>query len=279
MQISYRQGILRGQVDLIFLTKQFLQASGLSVNIVVSDTALIATAAASVKNYLIREEYSVNSAWTGLPAVGTSILYWDINLSTGAITRGHFKGNFRVATVAPVAPGVPSAASFPGVPVSTPSVPAAPAAPAAAPAVIQNAPVQPWEQQAAAAPAVAPQVLQAPAVEAPAPVAAPVAPVVADPFAGWTPEQISTWVAQNPTHPLAIERAAQAAPVAPAASVAPVTPEPAAPAQPAWASAEVAPVQAAAAPAAASAPAVAEPAHPAQAAVPPWQVPAGTPAA
>ena len=187
------------------------------------------------------------------------------------------------APAAPVAPGVPSAASFPGVPVSTPSVPsaapAAPAAPAAAPAVIQNAPVQPWEQQAAAAPAVAPQVLQAPAVEAPAPVAAPVAPVVADPFAGWTPEQISTWVAQNPTHPLAIERAAQAAPAAPVAPVAPANPEPATPAQPAWANAEVAPVQAAAAPAAATAPAVAEPAHPAQAAVPPWQVPAGTPAA
>jgi hypothetical protein len=41
----------------------------------------------------------------------------------------------------------------------------------------------------------------------------------------------------------------------------------------------VAPVQAAAAAPAAAAPAVAEPAHPAQAAVPTWQVPAGTPAA
>ena len=197
------------------------------------------------------------------------------------------------------APGLPAAASFPGAAAGAPAVAApgvaAPAivAPAVAaapvtPSVVQTAPVQPWEQPQAAAAANVTPVTQAPAAVAPvvaqvvAPVVAPVveaAAPVANPFEGWTVEQLNAWVSQNPTHPLAAQASAQAASSQPVAApvVAPVVATTVAP-QPDWAQQSVAVQPQAAAATAAVAP-VTEAPHPAQAQLPPWQQPAATPQA
>jgi hypothetical protein len=87
MQLSYTQGLIRGQTDPTRLVKLFLQKSGLTVSIYVTDQPLQAAVAHKSKNYIINEPTNVSAAWT-IPAGAACWLYWDINRVTGNTTRG-----------------------------------------------------------------------------------------------------------------------------------------------------------------------------------------------
>lgn len=83
MRISYRQGIISGQ-------ENFLQVNedSLFVDLVVNPEPIVATAAFKFANYLISEQSSVKKAWGPLSNGKIHYLYWEINLSTGKVTRG-----------------------------------------------------------------------------------------------------------------------------------------------------------------------------------------------
>jgi hypothetical protein len=86
MQIHYTQGLLRGQQDPTTAAKLFLQKSGLNIGIYVTDQPLQAVACHKGNHYLIVEPVNISVGWT-VP-IGACWLYWDISLTTGAITRG-----------------------------------------------------------------------------------------------------------------------------------------------------------------------------------------------
>ena len=88
MQLQYTQGLLRGQTDPSTSAKLFLQKSGLTVSIYVTDQPLQAVAIHRLPtvNYIIDETVNVSNAWACSP--GACWLYWDIGMSTGTITRG-----------------------------------------------------------------------------------------------------------------------------------------------------------------------------------------------
>ena len=88
MQLTFTQGLVKGQVDPIANSKLFLQKSGAFVNIYTTTVPLTAAAQHGTKTYLITEQLAVNKAWGPLPSSITSWLYWDINLATGNVTRG-----------------------------------------------------------------------------------------------------------------------------------------------------------------------------------------------
>jgi hypothetical protein len=84
MRIPYRQGLVSAQPD-------FLQISTLDsryIDVVVSPTPVVATAAFMQFNYLIGEARTVTHAWGPFSTSDTQYLYWDINLATGLLTRG-----------------------------------------------------------------------------------------------------------------------------------------------------------------------------------------------
>ena len=88
MQLTFTQGLVKGQVDPIANSKLFLQKSGSYVNIYATTVPLTAAVQHGEKTYLIVEQLPVNQAWGPFPAGKTSWLYWDINMATGAVTRG-----------------------------------------------------------------------------------------------------------------------------------------------------------------------------------------------
>lgn len=99
MQISFRQGILRYQTPLSGPTLlQRTPLSNTSVDLlVVPNEPVLITFAHYTANYLVAENTTVSGAW-GSGAVGstngplamnqTQYLYWDIDLGSGALTRG-----------------------------------------------------------------------------------------------------------------------------------------------------------------------------------------------
>jgi hypothetical protein len=99
VQLSFRQGIVRYQTPLSGPTLlQRTPLSNTSVDlIVVPNEPVLITFAHYTTNYLISENTTVSGAW-GSGAVGstngplamnqTQYLYWDIDLATGALTRG-----------------------------------------------------------------------------------------------------------------------------------------------------------------------------------------------
>src|SRR5277367_248693 len=99
MQISFRQGIIRYQTPLSGPTLlQVTPGNNQSVDLlVVAGFPVLVTFAHYTANYIISENNFVSGAW-GSGAVGstngplpmgvTEYLYWDIDLGTGALTRG-----------------------------------------------------------------------------------------------------------------------------------------------------------------------------------------------
>lgn len=84
MNINFTQGVLRGEASLgtpVYLTK-----SGTNVHIFTSSEPVLAVIAHKTKNYLVTEPVSVNNAWSSIPP-GGAWLYWDINLTSGVVTR------------------------------------------------------------------------------------------------------------------------------------------------------------------------------------------------
>lgn len=97
MQVQFRQGILRYDTNQSppILSRTSLTAASIDLNVV--DSPILVTFAHYNANYLIEETRTVVGAWGSgdvnstngpLPMNQTQYLYWDLNLSTGALTRG-----------------------------------------------------------------------------------------------------------------------------------------------------------------------------------------------
>ena len=95
MRISFRQGVVNASTG-------FLVPNGSAVNLVVPPRGYVAfTAADQDTDYLVKEQASVSNAWAGPFQPGTNYwLFWDINVTTGALTRG-------ATTIEPVAGATP----------------------------------------------------------------------------------------------------------------------------------------------------------------------------
>src|SRR5271167_2102008 len=94
MQLSFRQGIIRYSPPL--LQKTPLNPSSVDL-LVTPGYPVVVTFAHYTANYLISENTTVPGAWGSgaigstngpLPMSQTEYLYWDIDLGTGALTRG-----------------------------------------------------------------------------------------------------------------------------------------------------------------------------------------------
>ena len=99
MKIDFRQGIVRTQTSLTgpnWIQKTSL--SGSTVDLNVGDIPIVITFAHYAGNYLFEENKDIMGAWGGaspgsnngpLVDIGqTQYLYWDVDLATGALTRG-----------------------------------------------------------------------------------------------------------------------------------------------------------------------------------------------
>lgn len=89
MKLTFRQGIARHQTD-VSGNSTFLQRSSVNgqfVDLVVSPTPTVLVFAHRDGTYLIEELKTVPNAW-GPVSTGTTYLFWDVNLLTGALTRG-----------------------------------------------------------------------------------------------------------------------------------------------------------------------------------------------
>lgn len=90
MKLSFRQGIARYQTD-ISSNPIFLQRSpgaGNFIDLVVSPDPTVVVFAHRDANYIVEENKTVLNAWGPISGSNTTHLYWDINLLTGALTRG-----------------------------------------------------------------------------------------------------------------------------------------------------------------------------------------------
>lgn len=90
MKLTFRQGIARYQTDVsnnpIFLQRS--SGAGNFVDLLVSPDPTIVVFAHHDANYIIEEGRSIANAWGPISSTQTTYLYWDINLLTGALTRG-----------------------------------------------------------------------------------------------------------------------------------------------------------------------------------------------
>lgn len=99
MQLEFRQGIVK-------YPNGFIIPNGSTVNLVVTPQTPV-TVAFSDKdtNYLVTESLAVTSAWPGPFTPATDYwLYWDINVRTGALTRGHTTIEPFIGSTAPALP-------------------------------------------------------------------------------------------------------------------------------------------------------------------------------
>ena len=96
MKVNFKQGIVRTKV--VSNQPLFLEYDTQGyVNLIIDDVELIVTASDKTSNYLISEPVSMVNAWGPFnwdsnwgvePANKTYYLYWDINLSSGEVSRG-----------------------------------------------------------------------------------------------------------------------------------------------------------------------------------------------
>jgi len=94
MRVNFRQGIVKYRQT--GATQQFLLQTGTGVNLLAESDPTIVAVAHGDANYLITESYDVIDAWLGPFVGGTDYyLFWDLNIITGQMTRGH-------TTVAPI---------------------------------------------------------------------------------------------------------------------------------------------------------------------------------
>jgi hypothetical protein len=98
MKLSFRQGIVRYEQLQAppFISKTPLSGSS-TVDLTVIDEPIVVTFAHGAANYIIEEKRSITGAWGSadpnstngpLAQNQTQYLYWDLNLTTGALTRG-----------------------------------------------------------------------------------------------------------------------------------------------------------------------------------------------
>lgn len=90
MKLSFRQGIARYQTD-VSSNPIFLQRSagaGNFIDLIVSPDPTMIVFSHHEANYIIEELKTIISAWGPINNTQTTYLFWDINLLTGAVTRG-----------------------------------------------------------------------------------------------------------------------------------------------------------------------------------------------
>lgn len=89
MKVNFRQGLARYQQDAngnpIFLQKT---SNGQYVNLVVAPTPTLIVFAHRDATYLVEESRNVQNAWGPLSGPGTKYLFWDIDMLSGALSRG-----------------------------------------------------------------------------------------------------------------------------------------------------------------------------------------------
>ena len=112
MNLNFRQGIIRSKTDSFGVPSfiEYNQRTG-TVNLI-DDPQLLAVCAHKSSNYLVEEKKGISHAWgpfawdrdSNAPEKPTYYLFWDINLSTGEITRGYTSFNPIVSTVKPLKP-------------------------------------------------------------------------------------------------------------------------------------------------------------------------------
>ena len=112
MKLKFRQGIVRSRLDALsapsFLS---LNTSTGVVGINITNVTLLVTAAHKSTNFLIEEVATSSSGWGpfvwdkkwGTQSNPVYYLYWDINLGTGAITKGYTPYAPIVSATAPTA--------------------------------------------------------------------------------------------------------------------------------------------------------------------------------
>jgi hypothetical protein len=107
MKLTFRNGIVRHQTDIVN-SPTFLQLTGSGdVNLIVSPDPTIITFAQGTANYTFVENVTVNQAWG--PFSGgdpTAWLFWDIDLRTGLRTFDFTNLEPIVSNDEPVAPGI-----------------------------------------------------------------------------------------------------------------------------------------------------------------------------
>lgn len=88
MRVSFRQGIVRHQTDMVG-TPQFLQfdATRNFISLMVVETPTTINFSHREANYLVDEPITITQAWGNLPTV-ECWLYWDINVVSAGLTRG-----------------------------------------------------------------------------------------------------------------------------------------------------------------------------------------------
>lgn len=105
MKVHFRQGIARYQSD-IRANPTFLQRRGSVIDLVVSPDPTIIVFAHKNATYIIEEVRSVAGAWGPFTGSVTRYLYWDIDVRTGALTRGDTSVLPVTSGIAPVNPPV-----------------------------------------------------------------------------------------------------------------------------------------------------------------------------
>ena len=92
-KISFRQGIVSYPTDATSGIQSFLKKNGSNVDIIVdagsSSTPITVAFAHQDTDYLYTESKTISGAWTNINSGTTYYLYWDINLDSGAVTRGN----------------------------------------------------------------------------------------------------------------------------------------------------------------------------------------------
>ena len=90
MKLSFRQGIARYQTD-VSSNPIFLQRSagaGNFIDLIVSPDPTMIVFSHREANYIVEESKTILNAWGPINNTQTTYLFWDINLLTGAVTRG-----------------------------------------------------------------------------------------------------------------------------------------------------------------------------------------------
>ena len=115
MRIGFRQGVARSRA--VLGTPDFLTYNNTfsTVDVNITTPWLIVSAAFKTVNYLIEERanqsqswgpFAWNPSWGTAPPVITYQLFWDVNLATGAITKGYTPWATTYGTTPPPSPRI-----------------------------------------------------------------------------------------------------------------------------------------------------------------------------
>jgi hypothetical protein len=117
MKLNFRQGIVRMPAAALEGSGTQFQYTYVNLSNISPSSPLIATSTYGNSNYLIQEINPINGAWgplywdpnnpsTPVPPGSLFWLYWDINLASGAITRGYSRFAPITSLIEPISPAL-----------------------------------------------------------------------------------------------------------------------------------------------------------------------------